>query len=563
MQRNRLVNEGATADTSSAPVKAAVLVFLALLGLLLAAMKGPLEGVHWDVPIYLYNAKRLAETDLLASYMAHAPEIVSQLYGQLPAGEWYSEAYWRFRSIGNIIILGAVVDATGDGLAAISLLTWLYTTLLIAGVGFCFAGSQQFCRGADASRRWFSGAAITALLFLLSDIYTYLAGNLVGEVVCLFLLAASVLALLRAITVGYFLWAILSGLLAFSSYVVRTESVWTWIAFLIAYAVTRGGGRDEAIPWKYLLIAALSALVAFLIYASVFHPLADPRHFLAFVRGQTNRPPGGVPTYKLLLVGGGLAWAGSFASLRWLRGVGAVRFGWLWLLLAALPWLPMIFLGGPSQARMFAVLIPPLFVLSTAGWAQLLESADRRPLFAMAALCFGAVVISQSGVYAAIVTSPGVWRLQTVGSFLRIPNYERVDYMPAEMESLSNSIYKSNDKTIVVSGRDVPQEYLNLIRFLGPGYSAAADLALVGDPTNRNHCDDVPAASSEPARFCLGYSSLQALREDLSSHRVLYLRRADGPSSSDGKILLATGHFALEEVGIQTALPNLAITRKR
>jgi len=41
----------------------------------LFSMKGPLQDVHWDAPIYVSRAKEFAETPYLRRYMAEAPAI--------------------------------------------------------------------------------------------------------------------------------------------------------------------------------------------------------------------------------------------------------------------------------------------------------------------------------------------------------------------------------------------------------------------------------------------------------------------------------------------------------
>lgn len=67
-------------------------LYLFLIFFLAAAIgfaKPPLQGVHWDSPIYLYQSKRFAETPLLDSYRQHAKEIRDHVYGAtpLPRGE--------------------------------------------------------------------------------------------------------------------------------------------------------------------------------------------------------------------------------------------------------------------------------------------------------------------------------------------------------------------------------------------------------------------------------------------------------------------------------------------
>jgi hypothetical protein len=110
-----------------------ILVGLCIVALLLAAQKEPLEGVHWDAPIYLYQAKGFAETHYLINYIRHADEIADQIDGHWPAGESYSESYWRFGRLGHIDILGTIVGFLGSTYQSIVTATWLYNFLFIVG----------------------------------------------------------------------------------------------------------------------------------------------------------------------------------------------------------------------------------------------------------------------------------------------------------------------------------------------------------------------------------------------------------------------------------------------
>lgn len=51
-----------------------ILILLAALAFLIAAQKEPLKGMHWDVPNYLYQAKRFTETHYLVNYAQHAAD---------------------------------------------------------------------------------------------------------------------------------------------------------------------------------------------------------------------------------------------------------------------------------------------------------------------------------------------------------------------------------------------------------------------------------------------------------------------------------------------------------
>jgi len=528
-------------------IKRLILISLAVLALLLAAQEGPLEGMHWDAPIYLYQAKRFAETHYFVNYARHTVEIVDQVRGNLPAGEEFSHAFWRFVRIGHIAVLGGVIGFFGSTLTAIVFATWLYTSFLITGIAFLFYSVLMLGKMREPELPWFTGAAISTLLFFLSDIYSYLAGNLVSEVLCVFLLSASILALLRSINTGRLPLAILSGLLVFASYTARVESVWTWLTFLVAYLIV-WRGKHRSTPWKPFLATCLAAFGFYVAYAYIFYPLADPHHNLAYVSGLTTADPhNGVPAYRLIFVAGGLLWVGAMVCLRWLGQSELVCFGWVWLLLSTLPWIPQFILEGPSQTRMFALLIPPLFLLSSAGWSLLLHHDLRRSIkiAVLGSLCLA--LVSQPKVYAWLHDDiPGMWRVQLVHSFLAAPKYERNDYLPTEMATFSHAVYDAGKPTVLVSNPELSQGNLNLIRFFGPSYQADADLALAGDPTNKKLCNHKFPDLGEPVLFCQGYSDPASIRTHQALYRILFLSPTKMPAMPSDAHWLVTTNFTLE-----------------
>lgn len=525
-----------------------ILILLAALAFLIAAQKEPLKGMHWDVPNYLYQAKRFTETHYLVNYAQHAADVVAQVHGHLPIDESFSEAYWRFVRLGHIAILGGVVGFLGSTFVAVVFATWLYILFLVGGVAFCFSSVLILGLSMERKSPWFAGAAISTLLFLLSDIYGYLAGNLVSEVLSIFLLGAAVLAILHSIKTGRLSFAILSGLLAFISYTARVESVWTWMTFLLAYIVTQCGGANQTVPWKPLMTTGFTAFAMYVAYALTFYPLADPRHYLEFVLNLTTKSNDGVPGYKLLFVAGGLLWVGTLVCLRWLRQSRLARLGWLWLVLSALPWLPQIILGGPCQTRMMALIIPPLFILSSAGWSLLLEHGKWQSIKIAIAGSLCLALISQPAVYAWLHGIPGLWRVQLVHPFLFAPKYERIDYPPTEMAALSHAIYSTNEPTVLMSNWELSQEYLNMIRFFGSSYSKNADLVLVGDPTNKKLCDNKFPTLGESVLFCQGYSDPAAMSVHLARYRVLFLRPTKVSATPGRTLLLETPTFSLDEI---------------
>ncbi|MDD1643083.1 MAG: hypothetical protein LUQ29_07440, partial [Methylococcaceae bacterium] len=232
-----------------------VLAGLCIFALLIAALKAPLEDVHVDAPIYLYQAKRFAETHYLINYIRHADEIVAQIDGHWPVPyESFSESYWRFGRLGHIAILGTIVGFLGSSYQAILTSTWLYNIFLVGGLILIFLSSVQIGCRAEPKYRWFLGATLSMMMFLLSDIYRYLAGNLVSEVPSILFVGASVFSLLRAFETRRLIFAVMSGLFAFLGYTMRIESIWSWLTFIIAYFATHGAGTHPFVSLKPVLI---------------------------------------------------------------------------------------------------------------------------------------------------------------------------------------------------------------------------------------------------------------------------------------------------------------------
>lgn len=328
----------------------------------------------------------------------------------------------------------------------------------------------------------------------------------------------------------------------------RVESLWTWLTFIIAYAVTRGAGEHSYIPWKFIVASGSAAAGFYVIYAIIFYPLAFPWHYLAFVKslkGMRN----GVPGYKLLFVAGGLLWIGALASLVWFKQSRVMPLGWLWLVACSLPWLPAIFLGVPSQTRMLTLLISPIFLVSAGGWALLLQNGIKhQKTFAVVGLGFCMFLVSEPTVYSLLRDLPGGWRLQSIRAFLAVPLYERIDYLPNEIQTLSHSVYKNEEPTVLISTQEITQEYLNLIRFFGKAYLPNTDMALLGDPTNRKKCDSGSPNVNEIVFFCTGYSDLAKQINNNLRYRILTLRPISSTPHLGTKLILSTPTFALDEI---------------
>jgi hypothetical protein len=530
-----------------------VIAGLCIFALFLAALKEPLEGMHWDVPIYLYQAKRFAETHYLINYIRHADDIAAQIAGHWPAGESYSESYWRFGRLGHIAILGTIVGFLGSSYQAIVFMTWLYNFLLIGGLILIFLSSVHIGSRAEPKYRWFAGSALSMMMFLLSDSYRYLAGNLVSEMPSIFFVSASVFSLLRAFETRWLFFAAMSGFFVFLGYTTRMESIWPWLTFIIAYIATRGAKVHPFLPWKPISIAGLTAIGCYAVYAIVFSPLAYPWHGLAFINSFKGSGMGGsysgTPGYKHLFAAGGLLWIGALASLGWLKQSIVLRLGWLWLVASALPSIPAIFLGAFSQTRALSPLILPLFLLSAGGWAMLL----RRGLWhtksiLMIGLGFLLILVSEPTTYTWLRNLPGGWRLQSIRTYLAAPKYERINYLPQEMLAMSNIVYTSSRPTVLIRTNGVTGEYSNMIRFFGTDYPISADLTMVVDPVNPKKCEDISPNPNEPVVFCNGYTDPARMKIDMEHYRLLVLHPADSPELFNANLLLGTQTFALDEI---------------
>jgi hypothetical protein len=537
---------------------------LGLCVLLVALSRVPLGDAHWDAPIYLYQAKRFAETQHLVDIAHNAERIAAQVTGAWPADESYSEAFWRSSRLGHIVVLGVLVETLGSTLAAIEAATWLFALALPLGL---FA----WCRVALLASRLIepgsvvmTGLGLSALLYVLSDVYGYLSGNLVSEVVSLGLSGAALWALLASIRGGGAALAMLSGLLAFVGYTIRVESVWTWLAFMIAYLPYAGSGQVRVRTLHRFVLAGGVALVGYLVYAFVFHPLADPRHYLEFAASLSQRSRGGVHAINLVFVVGGLLWVGASLVLRRITVSPVVRFGGLWLFVAGLPSWGVIAAGSEVQTRMLVGLVPPLLLLSAAGWTFALRDPWPRFLRAMLLLGVLLLVVSRPAVYGWLVEQPGLWRIQRFGAAMFVPRYERIDYTPREMAKISEQVFGGDGRpSTLISTPGVAQEYLNLIRFFGPAYPAAARLALAGDPTNPGPCETKADAAYEPVLFCSGFGDEAMLRAALAQRRVLHLRRPQEAPLPDAVELYRTDAFVLEEIPMRSdPKPQSEIWRK-
>lgn len=506
-----------------------IVIFLA--AILIGAHKKPLEGVHWDSPIYLYQAKRFAETSLFKSYAEHALEIAQQVNDSWPEDEGYSEAYWRFIRFGHIALLGTITAVFGTYVDSIFVATVFYRILLalglISGVLAVISVTEMFGTMYNKTRVA-AAAVLSAALYLTSDVWGYMSGNLVSEVPAIFLLCCGALALTQAIRYRSLVLTFVTGLLAFLLYVVSMESIWFFLAFTLYLLILIVTGARQYLWWPAFIVSGAFALLLYSFYAWWFYPLANPQLLINFAGGlDTKNVNIGMLRYKQLLVGGGFLWIGAVVSTRSLSNSSKAFFAFGWLLLSIFP--SFIFGVRPETRMLTIMLFPPLLLSSTLGWAELINSpkarlTDKYSLLIAIVLTAGLFCISNQSIYNRLREIPGGWRLSYVRTCLIVPPYQEIAYPLDELSQLSRVIYDKEISTMLVCSRSIDQEKMNIIRFLGSSYSREADLALQGDPTNLTSCDRKWPTTNEPVAFCNMLTQERLLESCRNNIRVLLLR---------------------------------------
>ena len=516
--------------------------------------KPPLQGAHWDAPIYLQRGKIAAETPLLDSYRKHAGEIAAALPQYKPGV--VDTPYWGFMRLGHTLLLGLVTAVTGANLTGLHVSTALYTLMFALTVATAallairLLGLFAPDLPASAVRR---GAFLSAGLYVASDIARYLAGNLVAEIPAMLLLTLAALLLVEATRSHRPALAMLSGVAAFGLFATKMELVWGYIVFFLLYAFMFVRHAGPRAAWRPFASAAIVALALYGTYAWWFHPLADPRTFLMYARADQARPPNPVAPIKLWLVAGGLLWIGLLLGLWRGRGQPVWWYTLGWLGLVSLPYYDQLLHGGPAQARFFASTMIPLMVGSTLGWAGLLQNgmptpagkATRLALFFVIAALIG---ISHQDPYRWLSALPGGWRLQHVKAFLSPPPYERLDYPVDELETASRFLYGKKMPVVVVLDKDVPEEYSNIIAYFGPRLAPVDTLAPGGDSWG-NCGRKVLLPALETVMFCTVPPTLESFQRLQGKAQVLRMQRigaaTSGASSDQSTAIFVTKSLAL------------------
>lgn len=522
------------------------LAALAILGLVLGisaifSMKGPLQDVHWDAPIYVGRAKEFAQTPYLTRYVVEAPAIAEGL-SRWKIGE--DTPYWGFLRLGNTILLGLVSMMMGANIASIYAGFWLYT-LMVAGALVC--SLFLVLRVTDAlgndslpRRTLLVGAIMSGALYLTSDAYRYLSGNQVSEVPALLLLGGAALALVRATVSRSIVFAAVSGTLAFILYVVRMEAVWAYLSFLLAYAgITLWQGRDLSCL-REASVSASTALVLYMCYAWLFWPLADPRLLLVFTSGVQDAPLGGVPAVKLLFAAGGPLWIGLLFALAEHRRSPALWLASIWLLLVLIPHSDALLGRRQTEMRMYAMAMPPLLIASSVGWAAAIASAAEKKSRAVwiALMAIGSVLIitlAHAESYQLLRQLPGAWRLQYVRAWLSPPSYERLSYPVQELQDISNYLYARPEPAVVIPEHGRLDEHLRIIWYLAPEPGGGKRRSDPEQDAGELTCRGRPLRPAQDhVVFCSEAPEIRGAGGRPNAVPLLYLRQRRDPADAPG-----------------------------
>lgn len=520
--------------------------WLALLAVLAVTIlfvnKGPLQDVHWDAPIYLLRGKMVVDTPLLHDYREHAQEIADALPQYKPGV--VDTPYWGFMRLGNTLLLGAVADIAGTDMTALQVANVLYVSLMACSL-ICATLLNlrivEMLGSGISNKHVISGALVSAGLYLASDMYRYLSGNLVAEVPAIFLVTASLCALVEAVRLRSLALAAVSGVLAFAVYVFKMELVWAYASFAILYAVVLSRNAPTKMHMLAFMVAGLVALAMYALYAWWFYPLANPKLFITFAMAEHSNPLNVVAPVKLWIVAGGMLWVGLLLALRYQFQRPVVWLSLAWLTTVTLPHYHALLQGGIAQARFFAIVMPPLLLASTVGWAGLLDrveslSAHRMTLPMIVASISVLIALSHSETYRWIRELPGGWRLQSVKSYLSPPPYERLDYPLEELEEITRFLYREDGPTLVVIDKGVPEEYSNIILYFGSRLPDVDQFdstrKSIGECGRKKLFPDV-----EPVMFCTVPPSDRTVQDANGKIRLLQLRRLDSLVDSEDPFL--------------------------
>ena len=514
------------------------LAVVLVLGFGLVAAKSPLTDVHWDSVFYLYKAKLLVETPIYKGYVEHADRIAREVTEDAWDKElsYFPQAYWYFARLGHLTTLAAFVALGDNGRESLLFAHYGYGFMWVLSFALLSIFAVQLAKFLSVEREHVvTGAVASALLFLASGQSWHMIGNLVAEVPALFFVAIALNALVACQLRRSWAFAVLAAVATFIVYACRTDFLWIVLAFGSLLAVAPYVGLRARVWHQGLVAAAAATLALYLGYAALFHPLGDPRvflHFWSILRADYKSaiPPDSFA--RLWIVAGGLLWVGALLALPAVRERALARFGFLWLLLLALPWILQALAGGWAQARMLTTIVPALFVLSTAGWSLQFEKLKEKRNVPRAGI-IGAVLlllllVTYQHSYDALRSLPGAWRLQYVRSYLRPDKYEQRDYPVENLARISSTLYGDRGFKVVVLAPSANKyvEYVNLIRFFGPRHTSDRDL-FAFEPQKVWRKGIEPRADDEYVVFknYMVQRDVEGLKN--GSHRLFFLTKED------------------------------------
>lgn len=456
----------------------AVPLLALLVTLLITAVfagKGPLQDTHWDAAIYLGSGKEMAATDYLRDYSRYAAKIAARL-PEFKAGTDAYTPYWGFMRLGHTLLLGAVTAVMGADMAALQTAFWLYSFMLAAALVLAGRLCGRIVRllvpslPEPAVTR---GAIIAMALYLASDVYRYLSGTFVAEVPAMLLLAVSSYFLVMANERRRASIAFLAGASAFALYVAKMEAIWSFVSFSLLYATVLFFNRKGNLWWPAFWISALCALALFGLYSWWFWPLTDPRLLLVFAEAFRNGANNAVAPGKLWVAAGGLLWLGLWPAFRHGGRSPVLWLALAWLAMVSLPYADAILNDRPAQVRMFALIMPPLLLAATVGFATLLarqaeNQAGRLTLPLLLGAALALMALSHAETYPRLRDLPGGWRLQYLKVFLSPPPYERMDYPLKDLVAISRYVHAGESPTLLIRDDKVPEEDSNIISYFGP-----------------------------------------------------------------------------------------------
>jgi hypothetical protein len=561
-------------------LSALLLYSLAILSItLLYAAKGPMQDSHWDAPIYLERSRDIVATRALEDYARHAGVIAQRL----PAFQVVPDAYtpyWGFMRLGHSLILAAATAWTRAEIAGILAAFLLYVvmwSLAIVLAGLLAHALLRMLAPRLPACTLALGTVLAIVLSLASDSARYMSGNLVAEVPALFFFALGCYLLLLAQRYRSLPLAVASGAAGFALYTVKMEAVWGYMVFMpllawtlytekesgASFALSVGQGQGSGAPamqqgqfpsqgpwWPGLVWSAVTVLTLFLLYSWYFWPLTDPRLFLIFAAAHERQAANPVAPIKLWFAAGGMVWLGLIASILHGWDRRALGFALVWLFLLTLPYLGGLLSGRPAQVRMYTLNLLPLMVAAAYGLSCLIANLNLSRLARPAGVAWLAAaiflgLISHAETYRWLRELPGGWRLQQIRAYLSVPPYERIDYPLAQLASISQALYGQHGRSVLILDKQLPEEYLNLIAYMGPAprqskvalyaMPPAVDLGQCGKRTIRFDRSDV--------FFCLEPPQESRRLEEKGIHLLRLERATNSPMS--GQVLARTAGLSL------------------